>query len=50
MAKVTIRTSDGKVYTDPSKIHIPRIEKYAEFYRIVDQYEPKELMEKEEKV
>lgn len=38
MGKVTIKTSDGKVYTDPSKIHIPRNEKTEMFYRIVDQY------------
>lgn len=47
MVKVTIRTSDGKVYTDPSEIHIPRNEKYEAFYRSVDQYEPKETTEEE---
>lgn len=41
MGKVTIRTSDGKVYTDPSQIHIPRNEKTAMFYKIVDEYQVK---------
>lgn len=40
MGKVTIRTNDGKVYTDPRQIHIPRNEKTEMFYRIVDQYRP----------
>lgn len=38
MGKITVVTSDGKVHTDPSEIFIPRNEKYAMFYRIVDQH------------
>lgn len=41
-AMVTIRiiTKDGKVYTDPKDVHIPRNEKYAMLYRIVDSHKP----------
>lgn len=39
--KVTIKTSDGKVYTNPADVHIPRNEKTAMFYQLVDQYVPK---------
>lgn len=39
MGKVTIKTADGKVYTNPNDIHIPRNEKTEMFYRIVDKYE-----------
>lgn len=42
MGKVTIKTADGKVYTNPGEIHIPRNEKTEMFYRIVDQYVPGE--------
>lgn len=40
MVNVTIKTSDGKVYTDPKKIHIPRNESTKSFYKIVDAYIP----------
>lgn len=46
---VTIRTSDGKVYTDPSKVFIPRNDKMAAFYRIVDEYKPKNKNKDEDK-
>jgi hypothetical protein len=46
-ANVTIRTSDGRVYTDPSQIHIPRNEKNEMFYRIVDQFKAPEKPSKE---
>jgi hypothetical protein len=42
---VTIRNNDGKVYKDPKKIHISRNEKTEMFYRIVDQYVPKQFSE-----
>lgn len=45
---VTIRTSDGKVYTDPSKVHIPRNEKTAMFYKLVDQFKPDQEKEQKE--
>ena len=40
MVTVRIITSDGKVYTNPKDVHIPRNKKYAIFYRIVDNYKP----------
>lgn len=39
---VTITTHDGKVYTDPSKIKIPRNENTEMFYRILENYVPKD--------
>lgn len=41
MVTVKIITSDQKAYTDPQKIHIPKNDTYAAFYRIVDNYRPK---------
>lgn len=38
---VTITTADGKVYTDPSKIKIPRNENTEAFYRMLENYVPK---------
>lgn len=37
---VTITTADGKVYTDPSKIKIPRNEKTELFYHILENFVP----------
>lgn len=39
--KVTITTSDGKVYTDPSKIKIVRNENTESFYRMLENYAKK---------
>lgn len=49
MATVTIRTSDGKVYTDPSEVHIPRNKKNEAFYSMVDQHVPKTQSDTEDK-
>lgn len=35
---VTITTHDGKVYTDPSKIKIPRNENTELFYQLLENY------------
>lgn len=35
---VTITTHDGKVYTDPSKIKIPRNENTERFYQLLENY------------
>lgn len=40
MVKVTITTADGKVYTDPSKIHVPRTPNTEMFYSILENYKP----------
>ncbi len=40
MVTIRIITKDGKVYTDPKDVHIPRNEKYAMLYRIVDSHKP----------
>lgn len=39
---ITVRTSDGKVYTDPRQVRIERNEKTEMFYRMVENYKPKE--------
>lgn len=39
--KVTITTHDGKVYTDPGQVKIPRNEYTEAFYRILENYVPK---------
>lgn len=44
---VTITTHDGKVYTDPSKIKIPRNEHTEAFYRFLENYKPKKKPESE---
>lgn len=38
---VTIKTSDGKIYTNPKDIHIPRTDKTEAFFKLVEQYVPK---------
>lgn len=43
---VTIRTSNGKVYTNPKDVHIARNEKTEMFYDIVMGY-PKEVKKSE---
>ena len=35
---VTITTHDGKIYTDPSKIKIPRNENTELFYQLLENY------------
>ena len=45
MANIRIITKDGKVYTDPKEVHIPRNEKYEMLYRIVENYKPVEKKE-----
>ncbi|MDO4275904.1 MAG: hypothetical protein Q4D16_19730 [Eubacteriales bacterium] len=45
MATVIIKTRDGKVYTNPADIHIPRSDETAMFYRIVDEHNPKQNAE-----
>lgn len=42
---VTIRTSDGKVYTDPRQVRIERNEKTELFYRMVENFKPKKKNE-----
>lgn len=37
---VTITTADGKVYTDPKLITVPRTPKTERFYRMLEDYEP----------
>ena len=38
---VTLTTHDGKVYTDTSKIEIPRNEHTEMFYQMLENYVPK---------
>lgn len=38
---VTITTHDGKVYTDPGKIKIPRNENTEILYQMLENYVPK---------
>ena len=45
---VTITTADGKVYTDPTKVKIPRTEYTEAFYRMLENYVPKTNKTKEE--
>lgn len=46
---VTITTHDGKVYTDPCQIHIPRNEITKVFYEMLDTYIPeKQPLKKDE--
>lgn len=40
VAKVTITTHDGKVYTDPKQIKVPRNEHTEMFYHLLEIYEP----------
>lgn len=40
--KVTITTHDGKVYSDPRQIKVPRNEHTESFYRILENYVPKQ--------
>ena len=40
MVTVTITTHDGRVYTDPGKIKIPRNEKTEMLYHLLESYEP----------
>lgn len=42
MIEVTITTHDGKVYTDPSKIKVPRNERTELFYHLLETYTPPE--------
>lgn len=42
---VTIVTRDGKVYTDPTKVHIPRNKDTEAFYRMVENF----VLDKDEK-
>lgn len=42
---VTVRTRDGKVYTDPTKVRIERNENTEMFYQMVENYEPKKKKE-----
>ena len=42
MTEVTITTHDGKVYTDPSKIKVPRNERTELFYHLLETFVPPE--------
>lgn len=46
---VTITTHDGKVYTDPNKIHIPRNSNTESFYRLLEAYIPSMKIETNDK-
>lgn len=37
---VIIQTRDGKIYTDPKKVHIARNKDTELFYRLVENYVP----------
>lgn len=45
---VTVRTSDGKTYTNPKDVHIPRNEKTESFYRMVLEHDYPEKKTKDE--
>lgn len=40
MVKIRIITNEKKIIINPQDVQIGRNEKYAEFYRLVDNYEP----------
>lgn len=44
---VTITTADGKVYTDPKQIKVPRTPNTEMFFHILDNYVPKKNEEKD---
>lgn len=46
---VTITTCDGKVYTDPGKIKVPRNENTEMFYHILESLDPRTLKKEEKK-
>ena len=48
MVTVTIMTKDGKVYTDPTKVHIPRNKDTEAFYRMVENFVPDQTEGKKE--
>lgn len=39
--QVTIKTQDGKAYTDPGRIRVPRNKNTESFYRLLENFKPK---------